>query len=107
MFFGILVKVTKVATKSYQGYYWTPKNAKNGPKKHNKLFFCPKGKKCLGRSPPQELDVSPRSGLYLLVFLTRAGLGVVSDFLGDAVVQPQLVEPRVPKERWSAGSQSS
>ena len=62
--------VTKVTTKSYQGYYWTPKNAKNGPKQHNKPFFCPKGKKSLGRSPPQELEVSPRSGLYLLVRIT-------------------------------------
>ena len=43
-FFGIPFKVTKVTTKSYQCYYWTPKNAKkNGPKQHNKLtFFCPK-----------------------------------------------------------------
>ena len=42
VFLGIPFKVTKVTTKSYQGYYWTPKNAKNGPKQHNKLFFCPK-----------------------------------------------------------------
>ena len=68
-FFGIPFKVTNVTTKSYQGYYWTPKNAKNGPKQHNNLFFCPKGKKSLGRSPPQELEVSPRSGLYLLVLI--------------------------------------
>ena len=68
-FFGIPFKVTKVTTKSYQGYYWTPKNAKNGPKQHNKLFFCPKGKKSLGRSPPQELEVGPRSGPYLLVMV--------------------------------------
>ena len=26
-FFGIFFKVTKVTTKSYQGYYWTPKMA--------------------------------------------------------------------------------
>ena len=38
-FFGIPFKVTKVTTKSYQGYYWTPKIVKNGPKQHNKLFF--------------------------------------------------------------------
>jgi hypothetical protein len=35
-FFGISFKVTKVTTKSYQGYYWTPKIAKNWPKQHNK-----------------------------------------------------------------------
>ena len=55
-------------TSSYQGYYWTPKMALNGPKQHNRLFFCPKGQKSLGRSPPQELEVGPRSGPYLLVF---------------------------------------
>ena len=32
-------------------------------------FFCPKGKKNLGQSPPQELEVSPRNGLYLLVLV--------------------------------------
>ena len=32
-------------------------------------FFCPKGKKAEGWSPPQELEVSPRSGLYLLVWV--------------------------------------
>ena len=57
-FFGILFKVTKVTTKSYQGTYWTPKIAKNGPKQHNKLFFCPK-----------ELEVGLRSGPYLLVIV--------------------------------------
>ena len=49
--FFFLVIVTNVTTKSYQGYYWTPKIAKNGPKQYNKLFFCPKGKKSLGRRP--------------------------------------------------------
>ena len=34
-FFAIPFKVTKVTTKSYQGYYWTLKMAKNGPKHHN------------------------------------------------------------------------
>ena len=33
-------------------------------------FFARRAKKSLGRSPPQELEVSPRSGLYLLVSLT-------------------------------------
>ena len=67
--FWILFKVTEVTTKSYQGYYWTPKNAKNGPKQHNKLFFARRAKKASakGRSPPQELEVGPRSGPYLLV----------------------------------------
>ena len=45
------------------------KIAKNGPKQHKALYFCPKGKKNLGRSPPQELEVGPRSGPYLLVEL--------------------------------------
>ena len=49
-FFGFF-KVTKVTTKSYQGYYRAPKIVKNWPKQHNKLFFCPKGKKSLGRRP--------------------------------------------------------
>ena len=50
-FYGIPFKVTKVTTKSYQGYYWAPKIVKNGSKQHNKLFFCPKGKKSLGQRP--------------------------------------------------------
>ena len=50
-FFGILFKVTMFITKSYQGHYWTPKIAENGPKHHNKHFFCPKGKKSLGWRP--------------------------------------------------------
>ena len=43
--FGIFFffSVTNVTTKSYQGCYWRPKNANNGPKQYNKLFFCPKG----------------------------------------------------------------
>ena len=44
-------KFTMVTTKSYQGYYWTPKNAKSWPKQHNKPLFCLKGKKSLGRRP--------------------------------------------------------
>ena len=68
--FGILFKVTKVTTKCYQGYYWTPEIAKNGPKQHNKLFFfAQRAKNALneGRRPPQGLEVGSRSGLYLLV----------------------------------------
>ena len=48
---GIPFKVTKVTTKSYQGYYWIPKIAKNWPKQHNKPFFCPKGTKSFGQRP--------------------------------------------------------
>ena len=50
-FFGIPFKVTKVTTKSYQGYYWAPKLAKNGPKQHiiKLSFFAPK--KSLGQRP--------------------------------------------------------
>ena len=46
--------------------------AKNGLKQHNKLFFCQKGKKAMAddRSPPQELEVGPRSVPYLLVTIT-------------------------------------
>ena len=74
LFFLVSFKDTKVTTKCYHGYYWTPKIAKNGPKQHKKLFFCPKDKKSLGqsRSPPQELEVGPRSEPNLLVFLKQA-----------------------------------
>ena len=43
--FLVSFKVTKVTTKFYHSYYWTPKITKNGPKQHKKLFFCPKGVK--------------------------------------------------------------
>ena len=69
LFFSVPFKVTKVTTKCYHGYNWTPKIAKNGPKQHKELFFCQKGKKSLGQSPPQELEVGPRSGPYLLVHI--------------------------------------
>ena len=38
-------------------------------KQHKKLFFAQRAKKALvvGQSPPQELEVSPRSEQYLLV----------------------------------------
>ena len=44
------------------------KNGKNGPKQHNKVFFAQRAKKASaeGPSPPQELEVGPRSGPYLL-----------------------------------------
>ena len=44
-FFRIPFKVTKVTTKSYHGYYWTPKNDQNGPNSILSPFFYPKGKK--------------------------------------------------------------
>ena len=72
-FYGLLLKLLlKDTTGKLQSYYWKPKMAKNGPKQHNNVFFCLKGKKASskGRSPLQELEVGPRSGLYLLVFLT-------------------------------------
>ena len=67
---GIPFNLTKVTTKSYQGYYWAQKIVKNGPKQHNKLLFLPKGQKkasAKGQSHPQELEVGPHSGPYLLV----------------------------------------
>ena len=69
-FFRIPFKFTNVTTKSYDGYYRTPKIAKKGLKQHNKVFFAQRAKKdsAKGRSSPQELEVGPRSGLYLLVF---------------------------------------
>jgi hypothetical protein len=68
-FFGIPFKVTKVTTKSYQGYYLTPKSAKVGPKQHNRLFFARKAKKASteAQSPSQELEIGTRSGPSLLV----------------------------------------
>ena len=65
--FEISFKVTKITSKSYQGYYLTPKVAKNGPKQHIKFFFPPKKSSVKGRSPLQELEVGLRSGPYLLV----------------------------------------
>ena len=45
-FFLIPFKVTKVTSKSYQGYYWAPKIVKNEPKQHKKLFcFVQRAKK--------------------------------------------------------------
>ena len=76
IFFGffwlvrIPFKVTNFTTKSYQGYYWTPEIAKNGPKQHNNLFFLPKGqKKPRQKDEAQELKVGQRCGPYLLVQL--------------------------------------
>ena len=69
-FFGICFQVTKVTTQSYQVYYWAPKIAKNRPKQNNKLLFFGQWAtkaSVKGQSHPQELEVGPHSGLYLLV----------------------------------------
>ena len=66
-FFGFFfVIVSNVTTKCYHGYYWTPKMGQNSIKS---CFFARRAKKASaeGRSPPQELEVGPRSGPYLLV----------------------------------------
>ena len=55
-----LLKVTEVNTKHQK---W-PKIRENNQKK---AFFGPKKVSAVVQSPPQELEVSPRSGLYLLV----------------------------------------
>ena len=58
----LLLKVTKVTT----GHQKLPKMGQNSIKRS---FFDRRAKKssAKGRSPPQELEVDPRSGLYLLV----------------------------------------
>ena len=63
--FWIVIKFTKVTIKSYPGYYWTPKMDRN---RIIRTFF-DREKKSMskGRSPPQELEVGPRSGQYILV----------------------------------------
>ena len=88
-FFGISFKVTNVTTKSYQGYYWTPKIAKNGPKQHNKLFFARRAKKASdeGRNPPQELEIGPRSGPYVLVCYIMNMLSNISTWKVSMVVE--------------------
>ena len=59
-FLRLLLKVTKVTT----GHQKLPKMGQNSIKSS---FFARRAKKSLGRSPPQELEVGPRSGPYLLV----------------------------------------
>ena len=61
----LLLKDTKVSTRHQ-------KLPKMGQNSILSSFCCPKGKKSLGRSPPQELDVGPRSGPYLLVLTMHA-----------------------------------
>ena len=75
-FLGVSFKVTKVTTKCYSGYYWTPKIAKKGPKQQQQKnsFFARRAKKASAEShsPPQELEVGLRSGPYLLVICNNA-----------------------------------
>ena len=66
----VIFKVTVVTTKSYRGtteHQKWPKISTNSVK--NICFFprSPKKASTRGRSPPQVLEVSLRSGLYLLV----------------------------------------
>ena len=63
--------MTKVTTKSYWGYYWSPIITKIWAKTDiKKSFFAQRAKKkalAEGWSPPQELQEGPRSGPHLLV----------------------------------------
>ena len=65
-FLGFFFKVTNVTT----GHQKLPKMGQNSI---ISFFFARRAKKTSaeGRSPPQELEVSPRSGLYLLVLLKQ------------------------------------
>ena len=60
----LLLKVTKVTT----GHRKSPRMGQNNL---ISFFCCPKCKKSLGLSPPQELEVGPRSGPYLLFILNQ------------------------------------
>ena len=64
---------------------WLLLDTKNGPKQHKKFFFARRAKKdsAEGRSPPQELEVGPRSGPYLLVLLK----GWISPIGGASAVE--------------------
>ena len=68
IFWIFFVIVTNFTTKCYHGYFWTPKMGQNSIKS---FFFARRAKIALaeGRSPPQELEVGPRSGPYLLVVI--------------------------------------
>ena len=63
----LLLKVTKVTT----GHQKLPKMGQNSILRS---FLARRAKKASaeGRSPPQELEVSPRSGLYLLVYFQNS-----------------------------------
>ena len=66
----LLLKVTKVTT----GHQKLPKVVQNSI---ISSFFARRAKKASaeGRSPPQELEVGPRSGPYLLVAVIRVAPG--------------------------------
>ena len=62
-------------------------------------FFYRRAKKAsaVGRSPPQELEVSTRSGLYLLVSLKTASSGIVahpSSQTGGELPHPNHQDPQ-------------
>ena len=65
-FFVIFTNVTTKGTKVIAGDQKMPKMGQNSI---ISSFLAQRAKKVLskGQSPPQELEVSPRSGLYLLV----------------------------------------
>ena len=65
----LLLNVTTVTT----GHQKSPKSGQNSKKSS---FFARRAKKASaeGRSPPQELEVGPRSGPYLLVSFIRGRL---------------------------------
>ena len=70
-FFGNPCKVTKVTTKVTKATTGHQKMPKMGQNSIISSFFARRAKKASaeGRSPPQELEVSPRSKLYLLVIV--------------------------------------
>ena len=76
-YFGIPFKVTKVTTKSYQGYYWTPKMGQNSI---IRSIFAQKKSSAEGRSPLHVLEVGPCSGPYLLVLLKIGHLVIFLNF---------------------------
>ena len=73
-FLDIKKQTTKVTNKRYRGFYGAPKTAQNKYNQHEELFFAQRAKKASAKcqSSPQELEVSLRSGLYLLVTLKAA-----------------------------------
>ena len=74
----LLLKVTKVTT----GHQKWPKIGQNST---ITFYFARRAKIALGRSPPQELEVGPRSEPYLLVLTNEASPNVRCS--------PNLLEP--------------
>ena len=64
LIFLLLLKVTKVTTEHQK---WPDIISIIN-------LFCPKGKKSLSLSPAQDIEESPRSGQYLLVFVNKRTL---------------------------------